>query len=126
MITLNTKVFNWYIMVEYKHCKDYKIPISLLNKIKARDKHCVYCHKKLKELPNAIGTPSNKATVEHMDDASVKNPKEWNVTMCCGSCNSSRGPKELLDWFNLKYCKKRNINKSTVAKVVVNYLKKTS
>ena len=113
-------------MVEYKYGNGYKIPIPLLNKIKARDRSCVYCHKKLKELPHAIGTPSDKATVEHMDAASVKNPKEWNVTMCCGSCNSSRGKRRIIHWFNSDYCKKKSINKSTLANVFVDYLKKTS
>lgn len=80
----------------------------------------------LEELPYAIGTPSNKATVEHMDDDSVTSPREDNVAMCCGSCNSSRGRKTLTEWFESQYCKEKNINKSTVAKIVVAYLNKES
>jgi len=111
-------------MIKYKYGKGYKIPILLLDKIRKRDTLCVYCHRQLKEDIDVIGTPLDKATVEHMDDNSVIHPEEWNVTMCCGSCNSSRGPKELADWFKTQYCKERNINESTVAEVVRTYLEK--
>jgi len=107
----------------YIYRKGYKIPEYLLEIIKERDKFCVYCHKKLEELPHAIGTPHNKATVEHTDDESVENPEEWNVFMCCGSCNSSRqkGNNDWDTWFNSKYCKENGITKSGVAQVVKNY-----
>lgn len=101
----------------------YHIPNWLEMKVRKRDKFCVYCHLELKEYPNAIGTPSDKATIEHMDDNAVKNPTEENIAMCCGSCNSSRGPKKLLEWFESDYCKKKGINKESVAKIVKDYMK---
>jgi hypothetical protein len=34
------------------------------------------------------------------------------------ACNSSKGTKKLSDWIQSSYCKKRGINKDTVAQVV--------
>jgi len=112
---------NSYILCD-KCYRDGEAKATLFDKIRKRDRLCVYCHKELKELHHAVGTPSDKATVEHMDDNSVKNPEEWNVAMCCGSCNSSRGAKKLPDWFKSKYCTEKNINESTVSEVVRNYM----
>jgi hypothetical protein len=111
--------------VKYIHKKGYKIPEDLDEIIRKRDKLCVYCHKLMKELPRAIGTPHNKATVEHLDDNSVNNPEEWNVAMCCGSCNSSRqkGNENWNYWFNSEYCKERGITKLKVAQFVKDYWK---
>jgi hypothetical protein len=110
--------------VKYIHRKGYKIPEDLLEIIKKRDKLCVYCHKPMEELPHSIGTPHNKATVEHTDTESVENPEEWNIFMCCGSCNSSRqkGNEDWDTWFNSRYCKEHGITKFGVAQVVKNYL----
>jgi len=108
-----------------KDGKRHTISPTVLEKIKTRDKLCVYCHKELKELPGASGTPSDKATIEHMDDNSIITSEEWNVTMCCGSCNSSRGKKELPEWFKSKYCIDRDINEKKVAEVVKEYLVRT-
>jgi len=69
-------------------------------------------------------TPFDKATVEHMDDESVKNPEKWNVTMCCGRCNSSHGNKDLIEWSKTDYCKERNINEQKVAPIIKEYIKK--
>lgn len=45
-----------------------------------------------------------------------------NIVMCCGSCNSSRGVKQLAHWFNSSYCLAGNINENTVAEPVKKYL----
>jgi len=96
------------------------IPDWLEKKVRDRDKFCVYCHIELKEHLDIKGTPKDKATFEHLTNENL--PLEDNIVMCCGSCNSSRGAKELLDWFNSDYCKKKNINKETVAEIIKKYM----
>jgi hypothetical protein len=46
-----------------------------------------------------------------------------NIARCCRSCNSSKGVKPLSIWLDSPYCKKRGINRDTVAAVVKTYLK---
>lgn len=99
----------------------YGIPEHDLNKIRLRDKTCVYCHKKMIDSKNGA-RHSDWVTIEHLnflppwDDPST-------VAICCQSCNSSRGKKKLLDWFKTPYCIKRNINENTVAEPVKRYLR---
>jgi len=100
----------------------YGIPEKELKQIRARDKTCVYCHKKMTNSKNG-GWRGDWATIEHLNHLPPwNNPK--TVVICCGSCNSSRGNKTLLDWFQTKYCldRNRNININTVAKVVKDYI----
>ena len=92
-----------------------------LDKIRARDTTCVYCHKEMIK-PNNNGSRKDWATIEHLNHLSPWNNSS-TVVICCGSCNSSRGNKKLLDWFKTSYCKKRNINENTVAKPVKEYIK---
>ena len=99
----------------------YKIPDRVARRVARRDKFCVFC-----KLRFEIGarSRSNVASWEHMDNDSVKDPKVWNIALCCGSCNSSRQDKGLLDWFESEYCRKNNINRQTVAPVIRTYLGK--
>jgi len=108
----------------------YGIPEDELKKIRARDKACVYCHKAMEEYSHAKGVSKDKATIEHLNK---DGPFYWNkaiifdsstVAICCGSCNSSRGKKELLDWFKTQYCINRNraINENTVTELVREYI----
>ena len=98
----------------------YGIPEVALKKIRERDITCVYCHKTMTNL-NTGGRRSDWATIEHLNYL-----PPWNnpvtVAICCGSCNSSRGTKKLLDWFKSAYCLEKDINKETVAKPVVEYI----
>ena len=56
-------------------------------------------------------------TWEHIiNDASIVTRE--NIARCCVACNASKGPKTLSDWLQASYCKKRGINKETVADVV--------
>jgi len=41
-----------------------------------------------------------------------------------GACNTSRGAKNILDWFESDYCKKKNINGRTVSSVVRKWLRR--
>ena len=63
------------------------------------------------------------ATWEHIiNDESIVT---WeNIARCCAACNSSKGTKKLSDWIQSPYCKKRGINKDTVAEVVKEALKR--
>jgi hypothetical protein len=98
----------------------WKIPDELEAKIRERDKFCVYCHIVMKEYPHVKGVPRNKATWEHIDNDGL--PSKSNIVRCCGGCNTSKGTKKLVDWFESDYCKKRNINERTVLPVVRNWL----
>jgi hypothetical protein len=112
---------------------NYGIPQEELDKVVARDTDCVYCHKKMiyPVDPNNYG---DSATIEHLnykeDWDSVSSylregkPVPEIIAICCGSCNSSRSNKALLDWFKTSYCQERNINKETVAEVVKQYIEK--
>jgi hypothetical protein len=102
----------------------FGIPDEELKKIRARDKRCVYCHKKMIEPCSDIRR--DWASIEHFN---CNGPFYWNdelqiedIAYCCISCNSSRGVKKLSDWFKTKYCIKKNINENTVADPVKKYL----
>jgi len=99
----------------------YDIPDQVVRHVTRRDKFCVYC-----KLRFRIGARSrnNLASWEHMDGYSVKHPKVWNIALCCGRCNNSRGPKGLAEWFDSEYCRKKNISRQTVAPVIRRYLER--
>lgn len=102
-----------------RNATKYDIPDRVVRLVARRDKSCVYCKLKFR-----IGTRNRNslASWEHMDDYSVKNPKTWNIALCCGSYNTSRGPKGLAEWFDSAYCRKNDINRRTVAPVIRTYL----
>lgn len=105
-----------------KRAAHWGVPPEVLRKIVGRDEVCIYCHKKM-SYGSSVGTPKDKATIEHFSD----NPdwyEEVDVGICCGSCNSSKGNKKLSVWFKAAYCIERSINEKTVAKPVKAYLKK--
>jgi len=95
----------------------WKIPAWLEEKVKKRDKLCVYCHVPMKEYLHRKGTPIGKATWEHVDN-DEGNISESNIVRCCSSCNKSKGAKKLSDWLESPYCKRNKINKKTIANVV--------
>ena len=107
----------------------FGIPKDQLEKIRERDKKCVYCHK-IMIYPHNSKNYRDSATIEHLSPVPPFYMKDGmkidNITICCGSCNSSRGIKKLLDWFKTEYCIERNINETTVAKPVKEYLQKTN
>lgn len=99
----------------------WNIPDELEEKVRQRDKLCVYCRVEMKVHRHAKGTPRDKATFEHIDNDEF-NISEGNITLCCAACNSSKGAKRLVDWLESEYCKEKNISKETVAKVIQEYL----
>lgn len=93
------------------------IPDWLEKEVKERDKTCVYCGVKMIEQMSRSGSRKALATWEHIiNDARIVTRD--NIVRCCFACNTSKGTKKLSDWMQSSYCKKRGINKETVAKVV--------
>ena len=88
--------------------------------IRARDKACVYCRVLMKQSPYAMGPFG--ATIEHFNNDGPFE-KKFNVAICCRSCNSSKGTKKLLAWFETDYCQKKKINDKTVLKPVKDYMR---
>lgn len=52
----------------------FGIPRNIEEKLRARDKNCVYCHKKM-IYPYVSSRPSNSATIEHFRE---KGPFFWD------------------------------------------------
>ncbi|OGG60466.1 hypothetical protein A3C86_01195 [Candidatus Kaiserbacteria bacterium RIFCSPHIGHO2_02_FULL_49_16] len=105
----------------------YGIPQDIEQRIRRRDKNCVYCHKAM--IYPCVGDERyNWATIEHFKENGpfywAKGLKEEDLAICCFSCNSSRGNKGLLIWFKSKYCIDRNINEQTVAEPVKEYIRR--
>jgi 5-methylcytosine-specific restriction endonuclease McrA len=96
----------------------WNIPDWLEREVKDRDRFCVYCRVEFEPLSE---TRKAKATWEHIvNDAKIISRE--NIARCCASCNSSKGAKILSVWLESAYCKKRGINKDTVAEVVMRAL----
>lgn len=99
---------------------NYGLPKTELQKIFERDRVCVYCKKEM--LAHIPSNPRNDwYTIEHLNYL-----PPWNnpstVTICCWSCNSSRGNKKIRDWFKTSYCLDKKINEKTVSKFVYRYI----
>ncbi len=100
----------------------YGIPLAVEHRLRERDKRCVYCGRAMRSYRHTRGTPSDKATLEHLK---YRGPVDWGeglersglqgIAICCGSCNSSRGNKPLAAWFKSAYCAEYGINAQTVA-----------
>ncbi|MSR87920.1 MAG: hypothetical protein EXS69_02035 [Candidatus Zambryskibacteria bacterium] len=107
----------------------FGIPEEVEQKIRHRDKVCVYCHKTM--IYPCVGiNQCDWATIEHFREEGPfywwDGLKEEDLAICCKSCNSSRRRNKLLDWFQKPYCTdpKRNINEKTVAEPVKEYIRK--
>ena len=84
-----------------------------------RDKVCVYCG-----VPFTTPEESRKSSPswEHIvNDARIVTLE--NISRCCISCNASKGQKDLDDWLESPYCKKKGITSETVSDVVKQALK---
>ena len=99
------------------------IPDWIEQEVRKRDQFCVYCGVKMIDRVPPHGLRRVLATWEHIiNDATIISLE--NIARCCASCNSSKGTKSLSDWIQSNYCKKRGINKDSVAEVVKKALKK--
>lgn len=94
------------------------IPKEVEELVKNRDLHCVYCGIL---FTNSVHTHKTRPTWEHIINDIRINGSD-NITLCCGSCNASKGAKLLADWLNSKYCLTKGITKDNVANVVKDYL----
>jgi hypothetical protein len=123
--------FHWSILHSQEirnMANNFGIPQEVEYRLRQKFKVCVYCRGEMQEHAAAIGCPSDKATIEHLNE----NPpfswsdglKEEDFVICCGSCNASRGQKSLTAWFTSSYCVKRGITASTVAEEVKQYLER--
>lgn len=90
------------------------IPQWLETEVRQRDTECVYCRTKF-TAPNI--SPKSSSSWEHIiNDASIITRE--NIALCCRSCNSSKGQKELTEWLSSPYCVTKNITFETVAPIV--------
>ena len=101
---------------------NWGIPIDVEARIRNRDKNCVYCQIRMLDYRHRRGVPKDKATLEHINNNDPR-PSLINNAVCCGACNTSKGTKPLLKWFESEYCRKWNINERTVAPVVKRWLR---
>lgn len=105
----------------------YGIPQEVEQRLRRRDKKCVYCRKAM-IYPYSNDRQRDCATIEHFREEGPfywnDNLKENDLGICCGSCNSRRGRKTLRNWFKSSYCIEKKINKRTVADPVKEYLKR--
>ena len=92
----------------------WNIPAWLEREVLSRDTRCVYCGTDF-TLPAT--THGAKPSWEHIINDERIITRE-NIALCCISCNASKGTKSLKDWITSDYCRKLNINATTVAKVV--------
>jgi hypothetical protein len=92
----------------------WKIPAWLETEIKARDRDCIYCRV---AFDRTRGDRRYQATWEHIvNDSRIVT--RGNIALCCGSCNASKGNKELVVWLKSDYCRRRGITADSIADVV--------
>lgn len=100
----------------------YGLPEDAVDRVRARDKQCVYCGKDMVKPRRGTST-RDWATIEHLNHLPPWDNPE-TIAICCGSCNSSRGPKPILEWFASDYCRERGIGPTTVAQPVLDYIRR--
>lgn len=97
------------------------IPIEVENLVLSRDKACVYCGVTFTKNDNSRKT---KQSWEHIVN-DIRINEADNITLCCMSCNASKGAKLLEIWLESKYCKNKGITKETVASIVKEAIENT-
>ncbi|TDQ16249.1 hypothetical protein DFQ04_2361 [Algoriphagus boseongensis] len=95
------------------------IPKEVEELVKARDLNCVYCGVSF-EKSNGL-TKTNPSWEHIINDIRINGPE--NIALCCRSCNASKGAKKLEIWLESNFCQKKGIGNSTLAPVVLDYLK---
>jgi 5-methylcytosine-specific restriction endonuclease McrA len=94
------------------------IPKVVEDLVKKRDIKCVYCGI---SFISSVTTNKTRPTWEHIiNDIRINGPE--NITLCCGSCNASKGTKKLTDWLDSKYCMTKGITINSVSSVVKEHL----
>lgn len=95
------------------------IPKDVEEFVKQRDRSCVYCGQEFLVKPDSR---RQKPSWEHIVNDIRINGIE-NISLCCMSCNSSKGSKLLEDWLESDYCKRNNISEDSMAQVVKDAIK---
>lgn len=92
----------------------WNIPDWLEREVIARDGRCIYCGVDFQAGSQSRG---DRPTWEHIvnDERIITRD---NIARCCGSCNASKGAKDLAVWLGSAYCLRRGITRETVADVV--------
>lgn len=90
------------------------IPKDVEEYVKNRDKNCVYCGQEFSDSPKSR---KQKPSWEHIVNDIRINGAD-NISLCCMSCNASKGAKLLEDWLQSDYCNKKGITSENVAEVV--------
>jgi hypothetical protein len=90
------------------------IPKEVEELVKKRDLNCIYCGI---SFTNSLINHKTRPTWEHIvNDIRIKSTE--NIALCCGSCNASKGTKNLSEWLCSEYCVTKGITKDNVALVV--------
>lgn len=95
------------------------IPKDVEEFVKSRDSNCVYCEA---EFSNNNESRKSKPSWEHIVNDIRINGID-NISLCCVSCNASKGAKLLNDWLKSDYCNRNEISEETVAEVVKKAIK---
>ena len=94
------------------------IPKEVENIVIERDKKCVYCGV---EFSTSEKSRKDRKSWEHIIN-DIKLNSIDNISLCCVSCNASKGSKDLKEWLNSNYCLKKGITEESVSTVVRKYL----
>lgn len=95
------------------------IPKEVEDFVKQRDSECVYCGQAFTKTPESR---KQKPSWEHIVNDIRINGID-NISLCCMSCNASKGVKLLEDWLLSDYCKRNKITTDSVAQVVKEAIK---
>lgn len=79
-----------------------------------RDTSCVYCGQEF--LNNPASRKQNPSWEHIVNDIRINGID--NISLCCVSCNASKGAKLLKDWLQSDYCKRNKITEDSVDQVV--------
>jgi hypothetical protein len=103
----------------------YGIPRDVESRLREKFKVCAYCRQEMHGYAG-VRDRRQQATIEHLNR---DGPFHWSdllqeedLVICCGSCNSSRGTKQLAVWFRSTYCRDNGISETTVAAEVREHL----
>jgi len=102
------------------------IPKDIEKRVREQGRLCAYCKYRMMEHSPSGHYRKTVATWEHINNAKWNDRRimDLNVVRCCASCNSSKGTKRLLEWFESSFCKSPGITESTVRKPVKDFLRK--
>lgn len=93
---------------------NWNIPKEMEEKIRVRDKSCVYCGNEF--LPHQESAKASASWEHIINDAKIITLN--NICLCCRGCNASKGQKKLSVWLQSQYCKGRGITAGTVAPII--------